>query len=922
MRILIKFLVCCILFSAFYYKSSLAQYNFPDYNIPEVNLTNCTYQPYIRVPGKITTTYSNTNTTILKPAYSKFIAGTSIEFNPGITIEINSCGGSGTSDANEFIIANSSCDVVIISAPGELNKYEMIELGVKLPVSIASAVNNYFTNSGTPKINPYNADHSDADYLDINAEFVSPSGQHIFRNGFFYRDFSVNQQSTAWIENQSDYPIRIRLAPHEVGFWNVTINISSNLISLSNLHIDENCSNTVLPYGDFYVSHGGNAKGYLEVGNQFRLRYHDTNESFFALGNNVAWPFDPFTPVEYSNWRIYIQEIADNGGNYFRIVPAPFWCKFENQVLGDYDESQIPMGEIDKAFLIAQESNLYFTMSLEFMGEFNTSLDYGWNVSPYKQLVTNRYDFFTDATARRYIRKKLRYISARWGYSPNLTIYEMFSEIDGMGDAIANYDNNTTHIRNWHTEMINYMKNDLGDIKHLYSTSYATDKALTSSSCFNLPAIDVTSYHYYSPDYEINLSRASVTQDLLTNFQKPTIMGEMGTVTEIEYCTPIVYHNNLWATAFMGGFGAGLDWWPQCQSTEIPGGTGAITNLHVLRDFLYGVEFEEDDYIPIEDHISFNNLAEYYILRRTNSPRAIGWIHNTSENWGNYNYYTNQDCFFPTSNGDLYCPTDWVADFGSCIGYHDVPVFIIQIPNMSWWSTRNRIDWYEVNGSLTYIEHELQRSNWFSYNLDLDVGLLHDKNDYTDIAFKIYPNNSNFRLLNDSISLEEDTLYCPYTDTLCIPFPFMNDTSGLYSFYWDFGNGVTSTLATPCVHYDTGHYQIIFIATDTLNNVDTLIENLYVPDCSNLRNQNISSHRPSDIRIFPNPSREIFHIEFDKSVTMPVEFAIFDSMGKLIMRRFVREELTNVDLSGMSVGVYNILFIFEDHSETKRLLKN
>lgn len=58
------------------------------------------------------------------------------------------------------------------------------------------------------------------------------------------------------------------------------------------------------------------------------------------------------------------------------------------------------------------------------------------------------------------------------------------------------------------------------------------------------------------------------------------------------------------------------------------------------------------------------------------------------------------------------------------------------------------------------------------------------------------------------------------------------DTSSSVTYYWDFGNGNTSTLRNPFIYYtQPGNYIITLLLTDTQGNTDTVGTEIYISDC-------------------------------------------------------------------------------------------
>lgn len=89
------------------------------------------------------------------------------------------------------------------------------------------------------------------------------------------------------------------------------------------------------------------------------------------------------------------------------------------------------------------------------------------------------------------------------------------------------------------------------------------------------------------------------------------------------------------------------------------------------------------------------------------------------------------------------------------------------------------------------------------------------------------------------LTIDDDTTEVVFTDTLACPIDTIRFTGitgdtieDVFSYYWDFGNGQTSTLKTPKVYYNTaGNYDFMLVLTDTNNITDTIRIKIVVPDC-------------------------------------------------------------------------------------------
>ncbi len=72
-------------------------------------------------------------------------------------------------------------------------------------------------------------------------------------------------------------------------------------------------------------------------------------------------------------------------------------------------------------------------------------------------------DFFTNAESKAMYKNRLRYLIARWGYSPAIAAWEFFNEIDNAVFTPTPHDSVLIEhqvITQWHDEMSTYLKNN------------------------------------------------------------------------------------------------------------------------------------------------------------------------------------------------------------------------------------------------------------------------------------------------------------------------------------------------------------------------------------------------------------------------------------------------------------------------------
>jgi hypothetical protein len=186
-----------------------------------------------------------------------------------------------------------------------------------------------------------------------------------------------------------------------------------------------------------------------------------------------------------------------------------------------------------------------------------------WTTSnPYSQAFggpcANADEFFTSPEAAKLYEKRLRYLVARYGYSPRLHSWEFFNEIDNI------YREKTIvpeHVVAWHEKMAPALKK-LDPYGHLVSTSVTGGSE--RPDFWKIPGIDYTVYHSYgdpAPARKIAFLAARFDED----FGKPFLVGECGTsaytlnLAEDPYLRG--FRQLLWGGVTGGSAGTAMSWW-------------------------------------------------------------------------------------------------------------------------------------------------------------------------------------------------------------------------------------------------------------------------------------------------------------------------------------------------------------------------
>ena len=406
----------------------------------------------------------------------------------------------------------STGPIIVVPATDTLAKYDVL-----------------YTNIGTTVAysNPY-----DPCSIRVDAIITPPTGSDMVVPCFYTGGASGNSQ---W---------QCRFTPRQVGTYSYHIDIyQASVLSVSSDTFTLAVSDSTK---DGFV--GKNASSYYT----FIL---DSGKRFRGIGENIGWEqggymYDRLFPL-----------LNTLGCNYVRVwMSNPYNQPLEGitRGIGLYDETIA--ARMDNTVALAQTSGIYLTVSFNGCGELDpapTDPTTGWPKNPYNTvnggMCPTMTDFFTSAAAKAQYKKKLRYIVARWGYSPNVAAFEFWNEIDGEW---VNYGGNRDAVKAWHNEMAPYLKS-IDPFDHIVTTSCT---GYQISNFWNMPDIDFSQSH----PYKIQLSgdtldpvsfNSIISTTYESVFGKPHVLGEFGYTSgepTIETHANMVdnLHRGLWAGMF------------------------------------------------------------------------------------------------------------------------------------------------------------------------------------------------------------------------------------------------------------------------------------------------------------------------------------------------------------------------------------
>jgi hypothetical protein len=409
--------------------------------------------------------------------------------------------------------------------------------------------------------NPF--DNRDIELIGI---FQSPTGERIVIPGFWMQPYEcVADCQELEVELVDAEPIwQVRFTPQQAGVWAYT------------LQVRDNAAVVAAQDGNFTVA-PSTARGFIGLGQNGRYFEYANGEPYFPIGHNLNWSWSEIGGLEtYDRW---LHELSAAGGNYARLImDVPWFINLEwfGQV-GDYSPAQQRAAELDTildraaAYGVNLQLVLLWHQALqtyngppvvlpEGVDRPNVSAD--WDDNPYNIFnggpLSGPTVFFFDDQAEDFFRRRLRYIVARWGYSPQVFAWEIIDQ----ADRTANDDLSVVH--SWLQRTASYLR-QIDQHGHLITVSSRENTSIVAENAL----LDFGGAQFYQRrpietigdqvvgvldviQHHLALNPVLLTAYSLNPWFEPTVDDPDG----------VHFQNTLWATALSGASGgAASDWW-------------------------------------------------------------------------------------------------------------------------------------------------------------------------------------------------------------------------------------------------------------------------------------------------------------------------------------------------------------------------
>ncbi len=652
---------------------------------------------------------------------------------------------------------------MLMSSEIKVPQYEKLEIGVDLPNGINQSIKRFIhhVHQGI-KINPF-----DSAQIDVYAIFTHPETGTSHRvNGFYYEEFRrvtnhPKKEKWSWQDDTTSYIFRVRFAEGKLGKWQVQTYIK----------MGEEEAMKGSSFGFTMVA--SDNKGFVVKGNRGDesdkfLRF-TTGETYIPIGETVAYDdWAELKPSSYDYFEKTIDELADNGANMARLWMNVGAFLIERERLGVYGREYSPYHkkeinrqhyawEFDRVMEHCRKRNVYVMMA--WIGaESDKEEDWGipphgWEYNPYRKELNldTHYDFFKSDSARFYVKRRYRYIMARWGYDCYLPFYELIGEPSKIGE---DYKGGVAVIEDWLSEMSDYV-HEQDYHYHLTITDFANSSASSNwrKNYWMNTSLDIAGVNDYgtlsNTNFENRWKKAnSWRSGKIQHMPYINVEFGAGINTGIDDATDIELHNALWSSLFSGAAGPAVPYWWEpiheagFQTAYKPVGKYCENlNLHHSR-------FKQQKW---GDGLNYEGVVSYSLTSVSNDT-IYGWTHNTDYYWANMKFNNEgiakkmKNCEEGFKNGNdghfeyPYCDQSKFPTADEKLTQQKK--LKVKILNLDAFS-KYKVEWYDTQGDGGHLkEFDTVAKTGFgifgSADLKLRMPVYPDPNKYQDFAYKIY----------------------------------------------------------------------------------------------------------------------------------------------------------------------------------------
>jgi hypothetical protein len=418
------------------------------------------------------------------------------------------------------------------------------------------------------------ADPFDPAKTSISAKIVQPDGKEVAVRGFYYEGFLYNpevEDKTQTLTPQGRPRFKVRYCPLQPGKHTVTITATANGRTV-----------TAPPLTFSAIPAEPDYRGFVRRDPQEEIYLAwDNGDPFWGVGINVRSPYDnryvgiaPYSPWRNEGLPMYERLFAkyeEVGITVAEVWMSSWWLALEwiNDApgfhgVGHYNQYRAWM--LDHILESAERHNIRLLLVFNNHGKFGMKFDTEWGRNPYNKACGGFLDtceqYFTDARAKQAFKRTCDYIVARWGYSPNIMAWKLFTEVDLTGPDLQYYLQPEVGL--WHQEMGAYLKS-IDPNHHLVTTHWMLGYHKINDAIANVKELDFlsTDAYYQGGGTEKLLEMLRGGAVFARGKHKPLLITEFGGSPYADSMGNLIKqsHLGIWTGFFAEAPASPMYWW-------------------------------------------------------------------------------------------------------------------------------------------------------------------------------------------------------------------------------------------------------------------------------------------------------------------------------------------------------------------------
>lgn len=473
----------------------------------------------------------------------------------------------------------------------------------------------------TAYTNPF--DPADIELLGI---FTPPSGKQLVIPGFWmqpYQDLCTDPCTAENLRPSGTPSWQVKFTPQETGNWTFRLQAS-------------NRDGIVAAQEGTFVVNPSDKPGFIRVGANRRYFQYTNGQPYIPIGHNLKWSWDENGGIEtYKDW---LRQLSESGGNYARLyIDDPWFIGLEwESPVGDYRAAQRAAARLDIILDTAAEYGIALQLVVlwhQALSIYNgppvlvpdtfarPDMNADWENNPYNVIYGGPIGapslFFTSAQSIELFRRRLRYMVARWGYSPNIFAWEVIDELDHT----TSYD--PTIAGAWLQATASYIK-QIDQQGHLITAGSQTfDTAIAGN-----PLLDFTTSQFYQrlPIESVGDQVTGTVDVIRQNLQispSPTLLTSYSLNPWFEPTsndpTGVHFQDTLWAALLAGSGGGAVSDWP--DTYVIP--QGLQRYYAPIAAFASGINWPNLNLLPAEAALVTDDYSAYQSIRISDFNRLF-----------------------------------------------------------------------------------------------------------------------------------------------------------------------------------------------------------------------------------------------------------------------------------------------------------